>query len=146
MRLLLVIVVLLTIGGANIANAKTQTEIAVTANRLSFHTQDLGAPGRVSNIESQTWELRDRYGRQIGRLFFFCHWVTERARLCVGEALFRGNKKVAAGTLISSGVPRTTLSGTIAITGGTGRFRGLHGEARFVFVGLDKMQIRYTLE
>ena len=121
-------------------DAEGASFITLTAALQSRTMHGAGPAGRLGDVTEQAWFLRDRNGRTVGRLFLFCHWTTNRIRLCMAEARLPG------GTLVGMGATNTRLSGTFAVAGGTGRYRHSDGEASFQATGIDRLIVRIALE
>jgi hypothetical protein len=113
--------------------------IIVTAALDGYQYRSQGRTGHVSDMSEESWLVRDRYGKTIGRLFLACRWVTQTQRVCVGAY------NLPWGALTLSGNSTSQFGGVFAVTGGTGRYRDAGGEARFVTTGLGRMITTITL-
>lgn len=136
MRVALAIAALILVADAAAAATRPIEVYAVQSSRVD---QAVGPPGRVANTSEQTWGVRSRHGRLIGRLAIECRWITSRIRLCHGEI------RLPLGTLIVAGSSRTPFSGMLAVTGGTRLYRGAAGEVSFVATGRGRMTLNVAL-
>ena len=116
-----------------------QGEIQVTAKNIVHTYRELGRRGRISDASEQAWSLRDRFGRTIGRLVMVCRWVTTRDRLCNGQM------EMPRGTIAFGGATVTSFYGAWAVVGGTGKYDGADGVARFTAIGRGRMALVVTL-
>src|SRR6187551_741758 len=66
------------------ASASTPAKITVGGTLDTFGLQPDGLPGHISDRSEESWVLKDRHGKKIGRLFLVCRWVTQIQRFCVG--------------------------------------------------------------
>ena len=124
---------------AHDATSARLSTIRVGGTLATYGEQEDGKPGHVSDRSEESWWLKDRHGKKIGRLFFVCRWVTQVQRFCVG------NIRLPLGALTLSGVTASEFGGTYAITGGTGRYVGSDGQAAYVTTGLSRMILTVTL-
>jgi len=124
---------------AHDARSASTAEIRVGGTLASYGLQADGQPGHVSDRSEESWLLRDRHGKKIGKVFFVCRWVTQIQRFCVGAV------RLPLGTITTSGVTSSLFGGTYAVTGGTGRYKGAGGEAAYVTTGLSRMILTVTL-
>lgn len=114
--------------------------IEITATALRLGSIESGAPGRQSNVVEQVWALTDRSGAPIGRMLVMCRWLRPQVwRLCVGEV------NLPLGKLVWQGSTQAPLAGTVAVTGGTGRYNGNGGELEVTPVGLRKVVLSFKL-
>lgn len=121
-------------------DAEGASFITVTAVRQSRTMTGAGPPGRLGDVTDQSWSMRDRHGNTIGSFHITCHWTTPGIRLCLAEGRFEDGSLVGAGTV------ETPLSGTLAVTGGTGRYRHADGQATFTALTPTRMVVSIALE
>ena len=110
-------------------------EIVAVVERSEYARSPVG---RIGNLELLHWSLRDRYGRTIGAAMFDCRWHQDYHRLCWGEV------RMVGGTISVSGGSQTRSLGTWAVVGGTGIYRGAHGELNFRATSFRKLTILIT--
>jgi hypothetical protein len=120
-------------------SASTPAKIVVGGTLATYSEQPDGAAGHVSDRSEESWVLKDRHGKPIGRMFFVCRWVTQSQRFCVGSL------RLPLGAVTTSGVTSSPFGGTYAVTGGTGRYLGAGGQAVYVTTGLSRMILTVTL-
>ena len=136
-RLAAVVLAMLAVSGGSSAAGR----IEVTA---SPHRVQIGHPpyGRAGDQERVRWTLSDQDGRRIGVGLLRCQWYHTFERVCAGVLQIGSGERF--GTIAVHGVSQTRALGVLAVTGGTGIYKGYNGELRFVATGFGKLTVVIT--
>jgi hypothetical protein len=138
MRLLaLVLLIITTVASTMAYDAASVTgkkgQIILSAVLATYEYREIGNRGHVSDSSQESWFLRDRHGTTIGRMYLTCRWITQQQRFCIGSY------RLPLGTITLAGNSSSQFSGTFAVTGGTGRYRGAAGEIQSTTTGSGRM-------
>ena len=119
--------------GAAVASDWEHGPLVLTERVTSFTPLDLGAPGASTGDQfTGTGDLFDARGNKVGTSAFTCIVAGVGVSQCSQVYELSGGKLATAGTTRPNFTTSPLFDELLAVTGGTGTYRGATGEVRLV--------------
>jgi hypothetical protein len=119
--------------GTAVASGSERGRFVLTERVTSFTPLDLGAPGPSPGDQfTGTGDLFDARGNKVGTSAFTCIVAGAGVSQCSQVYELSGGKLVTAGTTRPDFTTSPLFDEQLAVTGGTGIYRGSSGEVRLV--------------